>query len=441
MARRSVLALAVALVLAACGGPGPTGQAQSATPTAAPSGAPSALPTASPSPTAGRTPGPSDAATLTALYRQIEDQVIALRGLPLKQRLDPTILSEAELRAKFTAQFAQENTPDQVATSELQLKALGLLPQDASLETLYLDLMGAQVAGFYDPAAKQIYVVARTGTVGPTEKATFAHEFDHALQDQSFDLEKILDAPVGRGDLMLARRAFVEGDATFVLGQWMVGYLSPAELGQILAGDPAAQAALDKVPAILRESLTFPYTAGFAFVNGLHSSGGWPAVDAAFGRLPDSTEQVLHPQKWTAGEEPVAVPLEGAALAARLGAGWKATPEDTLGEFQIRAWLQARGADGVGGHPDGSAAAAGWGGDRIVLLRGPNGAYALAIVTAWDTQKDADEFAAAAGFAVQGLPGAARVVSPATVSGHAGVTVLVVSNASLLDALQAALRG
>ncbi len=160
------------------------------------------------------------------------------------------------------------------------------------------------------------------------------------------------------------------------------------------------------MPAILRETLLFPYQQGLAFVSTLAGSGGWPAVDRAYGRLPDSTEQILHPEKYLAGEKPVAVPLDGAALAKAMGAGWTSTPADTLGEFQLSTWLRENGVPAL----DAQAAAAGWGGDRIEYLRGPNGAYALALLTRWDTPKDASEFAAAATIAAKKLPGAADVV-------------------------------
>ena len=39
-------------------------------------------------------------------------------------------------------------------------------------------------------------------------------------------------------------------------------------------------------------------------------------------------------------------------------------------------------------------AAAGWDGDQVVLLRGPDGAAATVLLTVWDTATDADEFEA-----------------------------------------------
>jgi hypothetical protein len=278
-------------------------------------------------------------------------------------------------------------------------------------------------------------VVSRSGSIGGTEKVTFAHEFTHALQDQNFGLKGIDVDAVGQGDRSLGRLALVEGDATLLMTRWLSGHLTATELGDLLKVDPEAQAQLERMPGILRETLLFPYQQGLVFVNGLWANGGWEAVDRAFGRLPDSTEQVLHPAKYQADEKPVAVELDGAALAKAMGSGWSTTPEDTLGEFQLSVWLKENGVKAL----DAADAAAGWGGDRLAYLRGPDGAYALALATTWDTQADADEFLAAATTAAGNLPGAARAAHGGQSGGeNQEVLVLAASDGTTLQRLGAA---
>ena len=441
--RRSVAAiaaLATALLATGCGSSGPS-PVSSTIPAA--SGPSSAVPTAaSASPSlAPSSPSPDASVDTAALYRQIENDVIALRGLPAKQRLVPTILDEAQVRVRLEAQFRAENPPAEIAASQATLIAMGLLPPGTSLESLYVNLLGSQVAGYYDPATKQIYVVARTGRIGAVEKVTFAHEFTHALQDQNFGLKGIQTDAIGQGDRSMARLALIEGDASLLMTQWLSGHLDPAGIAEILAGDPAAQAQLDAAPPVLRDALLFPYLQGLSFVQSIWSSGGWKAVDGVFGRLPASTEQVLHADKYAADELPVSVPLDAAAIATRLGTGWMATPADTMGEFQIGSWLRARGVTVAGGGMSGDTAAAGWGGDRYALIDGPSGAYALIVLTTWDTPADAAEFSTAATEAIRGVPGAARVAriaSGAAVPGGAEVAVLFASDAATLDKLAAA---
>jgi hypothetical protein len=444
-------AVAITLAAAACGSaasptPGATpspSPAASASPSGAPSTpTPSATPAASPSAggSPGATPDPADAAT----YRAIEDQVAAIRGIEPTARLEPTILDEAALRARLQEMFDEENPPNEIRESEILLKALGLLPADASLRDLYLDLMSSQVAGYYDLEADQMFLVSRTGGIGPSEKANFAHEFVHALQDQHFQADRLVneEATKGQGDRALAWRSVVEGDASLAQLLWLQNNLTPAEIQQVMteSSDPETTAALNKAPAILRESLLFPYSAGAQFDIAAWQQGGWPAVDALYDKLPESTEQILHPEKYLAGEMPKAVSVPAADVAAALGDGWTVADEDTAGEFFLSTWLRERAATGPAPEPGGtpvpaSGAAAGWGGDRTVLLTGPGDAYALVMATAWDTPDDAAEFASAARAAVKGLPGASAVGDG---SGDA-VTVLLASDDTVLGRLQAAL--
>jgi hypothetical protein len=150
------------------------------------------------------------------------------------------------------------------------------------------------------------------------------------------------------------------------------------------------------MPPILRESLTFPYERGLQLVLGLQVAGGWDAVDAAYEDPPASTEQVLHPEKYEAREEPIEVAL-AADLAGRMGDGWESTYEDTFGEFQFGVWLR----NALGRADEGNEAAAGWGGDRFAVLEGPADAWAVVMKTEWDEAGDATQFLAAATAALE----------------------------------------
>ncbi len=175
-----------------------------------------------------------------------------------------------------------------------------------------------------------------------------------------------------------------EGDASLTMAQWAAGNLQAGELLQILgaSADPEAGAALNRAPAILRAPLEFPYTTGLNFVSAAYGQGQWPAVDAFYGRMPASTEQILHPDKYAAAEAPVQVTMP-ADLAKRLGPGWSVPLQDTFGELQLGIWLQEGGVDQTAA----TAAAAGWGGDRLAVLEGPGGAWSIAMQTAWDTRR------------------------------------------------------
>jgi hypothetical protein len=245
--------------------------------------------------------------------------------------------------------------------------------------------------------------VSASGEIGPIEEITYAHEYTHALQDQRFVLKDIVGEETDQSDRTMAKVAVVEGDATLLMSLWAQQHLTPAELGGVAASvDPASQELLARMPAILRDPLEFPYLQGLQLAFRAFSQGGYPAVDELFANPPDSTEQILHPEKFAAREQPVEVAFPD-DLADRLGEGWTVTAEDTFGELLLGIVL--KDADGATGAAE---AAAGWGGDRIALIEGPGGETAVVLDTVWDSEADAAEFEAALGPTLEELTGLGR---------------------------------
>jgi hypothetical protein len=349
--------------------------------------------------------GPDELGT----YRDIAAEVVAIRGLDAPDRVEPRVIDAAELRANLEADFDASNSDGQVLIAERVYKALGLLPTDADLRAFYLDMQGSQVIGYYDLKVNELFIVSRSGALGPTERVTYAHEFTHELQDLHFDLESLgLDTP-DQGDRALAVLGLVEGDAVSAQTTWMTEHLSAEELAQVAAEalDPEMLEILAQTPPILLETALFPYQAGAAFVDGLIAGGGYDKVNAAFDDLPASTEQILHPTKYRAREEPIEVALP-ADLAARLGEGWKLDAQDTLGELQLRIWLREGDVAGDVARE----AVEGWGGDRVALLAAPEGDGDVVImVTVWDTRGDAVAFQSAAEDLVDGRATTSSVVA------------------------------
>ncbi|MEO5965707.1 MAG: hypothetical protein ABIR11_09605 [Candidatus Limnocylindrales bacterium] len=420
--RRSggLAALVIALLVAACGSPTLT-PSPAATPGASPSA--SAAPSASggasmqPSPSAAAAacdpnapvesaPVPSSDANdpNAAVYTGVEGQVSALRGITATKPVARGVFDKAALCAYITASFREDNPAALVTATEDLYRALLLIPADVSLEDLYIELLTSQVAGLYNDKTKTMFVVSTTGEIGPVEKITYAHEYTHALQDQKFGLRAYVGDAKDQGDRTIARTAVVEGDATLLMSLWAQQHLTPQELGEVAAtSDPAAQAVLDRMPAILKDSLLFPYTSGLQLALGAYQrAGGYAGVDALFADGPGTTEQILHPEKLVAHEAAKVVAFP-ASFPASLGDGWKVSLQDTLGEFQLEILLR----DAAGSKASNDAAA-GWGGDRVALVEGPGGANAVVLDTAWDSDADATEFAGALADYVARLKAAGR---------------------------------
>lgn len=419
--------VAVSLLVVACG-------STTVTPTPSPAPTPTAppSPTTGPSPSAPGTPLPS--AEAARIYDAIEDQVLAIRGLDPVAVARETI-DAATLQEMNASSFDEDNPPEYVAGTERLYKALGLIDEDLALRSLFLDLIDSQVAGFYRPDRETLYVVSRSGAINGADKITFAHEYDHALQDANFpgvfdEQADLLD----QTDRAMARAAIYEGDATLLMSLWAIANLSPEEFQDVIAAgsDPESTAVLARTPPILVESLLFPYNAGASFIQPRQIAAGWAGVDDLYAELPASTEQILHADKYDAGEDPVEVAVPIDDLVAGLGSGWSVTIQDTFGEFQTGVWLRESGVPNV----DAMAAAAGWGGDRLAVLDGPNDAWAVILRTAWDSDADAAEFETAAGTAVEAAGGPAAVLP-----GSGGKTrwFLVGSDADVLADAAAAL--
>jgi len=398
------LALSLALAVAACG---------STAPTSAPIATTTTLP-----PVTAAPPTPTGTSlSAEQQFAAIRTQVEAIRGLQPKAAVEPVTIDAAQLATNLGAEFDSSMKPADLRNANDELITLGLLPKGSSLRDLSLALEAGQVAGYYSPDKKQLFVVSRDGGLGGDELATYSHEFTHQLQDQNLDLSKLqLDAS-DQTDRSFGRLALVEGDATSVQSTWMSANLTPKQLGEVMqaALDPAALKAFNDAPRYLRETSLFPYDDGLTFVDNLIAQGGYDAVNAAFKNPPASTEQVLHPAKYLSHEAPIAVTLPK-DVATTLGAGWSIASEDTLGELVLRIWLEQ-----VLSAPDAAAAAAGCGGDRLALLRGPNDAVALALRTEWDTAADADAFLAAATQTKTGLG------LPASLEHAAGSTVVTMA--------------
>jgi hypothetical protein len=408
------------LVVASCSSPigtsgslggGPAGSSPS--PIASPSGSAVAA-----------SPGGSPSSADQAVYVQIESQVETLRQLKASKPVAPVLLDSAGVAEWLTKANAAETNHTALADESRLFIHMGMLPAGSSLEQMELALDSSQVIGFYDPVSKGLYVLSESGGVGALEKITFSHEYTHALQDQNFGLDKLATDTADQGDRDLARIALPEGDATLLMTLWSTKYMSLPDLLSVAndSGSAAQQQQLDAAPAILRQSLTFPYLQGLSFVQGIYSSGGWAAVDRLYENPPDSTSQIIHPELYTQGLKPVAMAVP--AVPPSLS-GWKQTMQDTLGEFQLGVWLGGSGTEAVNSGAAGAVTA--WGGDRVALYEGPNDQWAVVLNTDWRTTDGASSFDKAVATLLGQLGGPSRTCADPT---H--VTVALASDQNLL---------
>ena len=322
-------------------------------------------------------------------------QVAKQRGLPLKKKVEQEVIDRDQLRARLLELAAQDKTQTETRAEGLALARWGMIPRDTDYLALMVDLLTDQIAGYYDPETKKL-TISRSADADPEwSDMVLAHELDHALQDQSFDLAKFETVPDTEGDAALARQALVEGDGVTLMIELMLSRKNlPAPWDDPAVARELARAMalpsddlLDRAPLAVREALLFPYRSGFTFVASLRRDRSWKAVDAAFKRAPRSTEQILHPEKYASDEKPVAVT---AAAPAAL-ADYRIAHSTVWGELGFSLFIRSHGLD----EQFAAQAAEGWHGDRVLTLtkaEDPRPERAIGIARfEWDSDVDAIE--------------------------------------------------
>ncbi|HEX8474775.1 MAG TPA: hypothetical protein VF666_12135 [Pyrinomonadaceae bacterium] len=328
---------------------------------------------------------PKNAAVIAATAEVLQE-TSELRKLAVLRQVKSGAQTRDEIRHMVIQKLKEDSTPEDMRSSELTLKKFGLVPADFQFHPFIIGLYTEQVAGYYDPKTQQFYLADWIDVDG--QKPVIAHELVHALQDQHFNLRRLEKWPKEEGDAELAAHALVEGDATLAMTQYILrSPLRAFAMLRAMGGSGSSNEQIDRAPRALRESLLFPYEQGTSFAAQLFKRGGWEAVSQAFGKLPESTEQILHAEKYFAGESPVKIQMPD--LAARLGAGWKRVGNDVNGEWGLYLILD----EFLKASAESKTATAGWGGDRFALYEQPRTkSILLAQLTVWDTEQDATEF-------------------------------------------------
>lgn len=343
---------------------------------------------------------------LEALGTEIERGVAAVTGRAFRKPVAIATTNAEEFTAYAIGKLEEDGGAERMASDEVIAKHLGLVGRDVDLRALTLEVLAEQVGGFYDPPTDSFRVVE--GLSADLTRVIMAHEFTHALDDQHYDLDGLDTAREGSTDAQLALHALAEGSAMEVMERWMMANLATLDMAAVQESQASfSSAALQAAPSYVWKPLLASYMAGQTFLRKverrtlLTPPASMADVERAWSAPPRSMEQVLHPAKYWDPEqvdEPTAVTLPDALIPE----GWTARRRDTLGELLLgilvtppkqRSGLEVDPMKLMSmsyTHP----AAAGWDGDQVVLLRGPEGAAATVLLTVWDSATDADEFEA-----------------------------------------------
>jgi hypothetical protein len=335
---------------------------------------------------------------LKALRAGAMRQASELRELSWQSEVGMAELSGWEYGSR-TSEMAQSLGGEELRGLSRLAIAGGVLPEGTDLLSLAASFTAVSAGATYSPLDKQILLVDQH-----SGSSLLTHEFVHALQDQHFDLLKLLVVRPYNYDRTEAVFALIEGDAMNVQRR--------AE-----EGDAYARRTLEDIsrqendrfrdyrsefgalfPPLLTETFIFRYRDGARFVETIRRKQGERGVDELFRHPPASSEQILHPEKYLQSEAPRDVQLNESAFAQQ---NWRVVTSTALGEIGVRGLLMAGITE-----PDASRAAAGWGGDRAYLFERDGGAPLFVWKSVWDKSTDAEEFFKAYNAAEQRRKGA-----------------------------------
>lgn len=315
------------------------------------------------------------------LAEELVPRVERAVGLPFKADPRLAVRSRDQVREYLVQQLADEWPDDELRGMTLAYQLFNLLPDTLEMRRLLLALYTEQVVGFYDPDSATLYVV--DGSDPFLLRMTMAHELVHALQAQYLPISELLDGE-RRNDRRMAAHATLEGQAT--LASLMV--MMPNQdfrsipdfegtFREAIREQHAQMPVFNSAPRVIQEGLIFPYLEGANFSRWFLSQYGdtVPYGD----RMPQSTEHILHPGRYRAGDPPVTLVVEPRPDVVY---------QDGLGEFEIRVLLtELSGREAVG-----RAGGLGWGGDQYAVLEVDVG-HVLVWWVVWDSERYADRFA------------------------------------------------
>jgi hypothetical protein len=331
--------------------------------------------------------------------------------LPIKHEVKRRLTSREEVVSYLQKNMAEDKDVQRLRRTELVLKKFGLLPKDFNLQTFLVSLLEEQVAGYYDAKTKTVNLL--DWVVPDLQKPVLAHELTHALQDQSFGLDKWLK----RGDEDLdtkkdlkpdditkdenseARQAVVEGQAMVVLIDYMLAPMhrtaaNSPEIVETLNDSMATGTADSKVyqnaPIFMKEALTFPYRYGVEFEAELvREQGKDKAFTTTFQNPPQTSREIMEPQTYISGEHLTPLPLPD---FKHIFKDYERFDIGAIGEFDVAVLAeQYSGADTAKRiYPN-------WRGGYYYSVHpkgNPNAPLELVFVSKWSTAKVASQFAA-----------------------------------------------
>jgi hypothetical protein len=384
-----------------------TGPADTTTPTAAPATAPAPVETT----TSSAPPATAPAVTPTTAkkakdggtdWAKVADTVRPYvekeTSLPFKGAVPVVVLDHGAFGGRLNA-VRLDPAMNRARRAEGTLKALGIIEPGVNLAEQVKRLSTGSVSAFYDVKANEL--VVRNGQLTPFMLKTIVHELVRADYDQHFELDRP-NLAMPDDESGVAWDSLVEGTASRIEARF-VAALPDKDKRSVQAEQQRLAGQLPKdLPDYVLVQYAFPFGSGPRFADALMGNGGAAKINGAFQAPPANTEQIIHPEKFLAGEGPKAL--------ADPAADGPAVRSGSLGQLMLSLMLAQVLEPG-----DAESAADGWGADRYVTWQN-GGQTCVRLSITMDTPEKAAEMGQALADWAQDTPGA-------TVTGQGPFTV------------------
>jgi len=288
---------------------------------------------------------------------EIERDTAEIRGLSFTS---PVEYDKAGIRQVVAGKLSEIYTDQEIQNMATGLSAFGLLPPNFPLKQTYINLLGEQIAAFYDQHQHKLFMFRDASLENSQNRVILSHELTHALQDQNFGLLKMPLEIKNNDDEAAAASALIEGDATLEMTQYMQKDFSLQSLADTVTYSATqSMVQIRKAPRYLRQMLVFPYIQGQQFCAAVYARGGFPALSAVYADPPQSTAQILHPEKYLEQPRENPIPVD---FPNKIFQGQKPLADNVLGEMGCRVLFAQHMEEG-----DAEKVAAGWRGDRYLV--------------------------------------------------------------------------
>ncbi len=312
----------------------------------------------------------------------LKKTVQALGKLQFKADVPVKYLSRSGIRSYLNSHFDQEYSDDQARKESLFLQLMGFTPDRVDMKKLRQKIIMANVAGSYNEKTGELLAPKEYRKINEVNSLILIHELRHAIQDQYLDLEKALPRMSDFDDRKLAPLCALEGDAVFMT--ILFSGSNPELLSQVgstntlLSFSPQVNFAKTyKVPPVIKYQLIMPYVQGMVFVTDIYIRKKWKGVTRMLNRLPRSSEQIMHPEKYIKKEEPERV------IIFYKPEGYPLVHSGVVGEYNLNVLLKAK--------EDSFGLATGWGGDTFELFENDEH-VCLLWESVWDKEKYCSRF-------------------------------------------------